>query len=397
MFSKPEVLLSSLFASRLKRQVRELWTSTLILDLSVSMVTIFEPVFLYILFSRFYPLNITLILISLFYLAIYIPYFFTVPLGAKFAKRFGYENSIAVASIFFILIYLSMFASRRFPLLIIVTIIAYIAQKTFYWPAFHSNFARFSVKGEQGREISNLWALESSIYILGPLIGGLIIQFYGFKVLFTIVSILMLISNVPMLVTKEKFKPKSFEYFGAFKRLFAHDNRRHLMAQFGYGEEWIVLVMWPIFMYLVAKDFLGLGLISAGATFIATLVVLLVGRLTDKSDKERILRFGTVFYFFSWLFRILGRSVFGVLLIDVYSRVAKSTIALPITASTYQNAHDGSVTGEIVFFEMSLVLGKIIAIVLCMLILQLFVPGWNAMFILGGLFTLFYLYFKVNK
>lgn len=397
MFAKPSVLISSLFANRLRRQVRELWTSTLILDLAVSMVTIFEPVFLYILFSRYYSQNITLSLIGLFYLAIYIPYFFTVPLGAKFAKRFGYENSIAVASIFFILIYLSMFASRRFPLLIIITIIAYIAQKTFYWPAFHSNFARFSVKGEQGREISNLWALESAIYILGPLIGGLIIQFYGFRVLFTLVSVLMLISNIPMLVTREKFKPKGFEYWGAFKKLFAKDNRRHLLAQFGHGEEWIVLVMWPIFMYLVAKDFLGLGLISAGSTFIATLVVLLVGRLTDKSDKERILRFGTVFYFFSWLFRILGRSIFGVLLIDVYSRVAKSTIALPITASTYQTARDGSVTGEIVFFEMSLVLGKIIAIILCLLILQLFVPGWNAIFILGGLFTLFYLYFKVKK
>lgn len=396
MFSKPSVLISSLFANRLTRQVRELWTSTLILDLAVSMVTIFEPVFLFVLFIRFFPLNTTLVFILLFYLAIYIPYLFTAPLGAKFAKRFGYENSIAVASIFFILIYLALFSARIWPAFIIVAVAAYIAQKTFYWPAFHSNFARFSSVGEQGREISNLWALESAIYILGPLIGGLIIQFYGFKVLFIVVSILMLASNIPMLMTKEVFEPKKFVYFSAFKALFDKSNRRHLLAQFGYGEELIVLVIWPIFMYLVAQDFLGLGLIAAASTFIATLVLLLVGRLSDKSDKVRVLRFGTVFYFFSWLFKILTRSALGVMMIDVYSRVSKSTIALPITATTYQNAQNGSVMGTIIFFEMSLVLGKIIAILLCILILQIFSPGWNAMFILGGLFTLFYLLFKIK-
>jgi len=396
MFSKPSVIISSLFAKHLTRQVRELWTSTLILDLAVSMVTIFEPVFLYVLISPHFPLSTTLIFIALFYLAIYIPYLFAVPLGAKFAKRYGYENSIAVASIFFILIYFSLFAARNWPAFIIVAVIAYVAQKTFYWPAFHSNFARFSSAGEQGREISNLWALESSIYILGPLIGGLIIQFYGFRVLFIVVSILMLVSNIPMLVTKEIFEPKKFAYFSAFKSLFSKDNRQHLLAQLGYGEEWIVLVIWPIFMYLVVQDFLGLGLIAAASTFIATVVLLFVGRWTDKSDKVRVLRSGTIFYFFSWLFKIVTRSALGVLLIDVYSRVSKSTIALPITATTYQNAQNGSVMGTIVFFEMSLVVGKIVAILLCILILTLFTPGWNAMFILGGLFTLFYLFFKIK-
>lgn len=396
MFSKPSVLLSSLFAKRLTRQVRELWASTLILDLAVSMVTIFEPVFLYVLFSPYFSLSTTLMLIALFYLAIYIPYLFAVPLGAKFAKRFGYENSIAVASIFFILIYFSLFAARLWMPFIILAVVAYVAQKTFYWPAFHSNFARFSSLGEQGREISNLWALESGIYILGPLVGGVIINFFGFKALFTIVSILMLLSNIPMLLTKEIFEPKKFVYWSAFGNLFDRSNRRHFLAQLGYGEEWIAMVIWPVFIYLAVQGFLGLGFIAAASTFIATLVLLLVGRWADRSDKVRVLRFGTVFYFFSWLFKILARSAFAVTLVDVYSRVSKSTIALPITAMIYQRAQNGSVMGTICFFEMSLVIGKIIAIAICLLALLLFTPGWNSMFVVGGLFTLFYLLFRLK-
>lgn len=396
MMPNPLNLVQSLFAHRLTRQVRELWTSTLILDLAVSMVTIFEPVFLFVLFSRHWPLKTTLELIALFYLAIYIAYFFVVPWGAKFAKRFGYENSIAVASLFQIAIYFSLFAANRSLIFIYLAILAYIIAKMLYWPAFHSNFARFSTVGEQGREISNLWALESSIYVLGPLIGGLVLEYYGFKVLFLIVSVLILVSNIPMLVTKETFEAHSFPYWPAMKRLFSRENRRHFWARLGYGEEWIVLVIWPIFMYLVAEDYLGLGVITAISTFITTLLLLFIGRLTDKSDKQKILRFGVIFYFFSWLIKIIARTTFGIVVLDTYGRVAKNSISLPVVASTYHAAQDGSVMNTIVSFEMSLVVGKILAIVLCLVLLQFFSPGWNALFILGGLFTLFYLLFRVR-
>lgn len=392
----PLEAIPSFFARRLSRQVRELWASTLIMDLALSMVSIFEPVFLYVLLSRIYAPQACLQLIALFYLAVYVPYLSVVPLGAKFAKRFGYEISIAVSSIFFIAFYFALFAANTSVWFLFPAVIAYVLQKAFYWPAFHANFARFGSTGEQGREISNLWALQSLIYIIGPLIGGVILEYFGFRVLFIVVSILTLASNLPMLITKEFFAAASFSYRGAWKRLFGKENRRHLLAQFGYGEEWIVLIIWPIFIFLVAKDYLGLGIISALSTLVATIVLIIFGKLTDKNDKESILKLGTVFYFFSWLLKLASRSALGVLLLDTYSRVAKNSVALPITASVYHDAHDSSVMGTIVFFEMSLVIGKILAILACLLLLAFFDPGFNAMFVLGAAFTLFYLLFRLR-
>ena len=394
---QPLESIPSFFATRLTRQVRELWASTLILDLALSMVTIFEPVFIYVVLSKIFTAQACLQYIALFYLLVYVPYLFLVPLGAKFAKRFGYEISIAVSSLFLISFYFSLFIANRSIGFLLLAALSYILQKTFYWPAFHSNFARFGAEGEQGREIGNLWALQSLIYIIGPFIGGLVLNFFGFRVLFIIVSILVLASNLPMLITKEYFESAKFSYAGAWKRLFSRDNRRHLLAQLGYGEEWIALVIWPIFMYLVAKDFLGLGVISALSTLIATVVVILLGRLTDKKgEKQNVLRLGAIFYFFSWLLKLISRSQLGITLLDTYSRVAKNAIALPVTASVYHDAHDSSVMATIVFFEMSLVLGKILAIAACLAVLLVFSPGFNAMFVLGGLFTLFYLLFKLK-
>ena len=80
-------------------------------------------------------------------------------------------------------------------------------------------------------------------------------------------------------------------------------------------------------------------------------------------------------------------------MIDTYQKISKQAIVIPFVATTYREAQDTSVMGTVVFFEMSLVLGKIIAMILALILLQFFVPGWNVLFILAGVMTLFYLFF----
>ncbi|MFA5047453.1 MAG: MFS transporter [Patescibacteria group bacterium] len=393
MLTKLKELASSFFPDHIRRQIRELYAATTIFNLAVALVNIFEPVFLYLFFSKFFDLKTTLSLILWFYFIIYVLYFFTLPLGAKFAKRFGYEYSIALSTVFAIALYFFLLNMGVHHFFVFGAIISYVAFKLFYWPAYHSNFANFSSAGEEGREISNLLVLGSIVCIAGPFIGGVILQFWGFNALFVLVAILMLVSNIPMLITKEKFESKPFSYLGAYKRLWHRPNRRHFFAHWGFGEELIVLVIWPIFMYIIARDFLNLGVLAAVSTCITTLILLFIGRQTDKGNRRNVLRAGAVFYFFSWLLRLLTRGIFGVLILDVYSRVTKEFIAIPITAVTYEKAQDESVMKTIMFFEMSLVVGKIVAIVLGLILLQFFAPGWNALFILAGIMTLFYLLF----
>jgi len=141
---------------------------------------------------------------------------------------------------------------------------------------------------------------------------------------------------------------------------------------------------------VVIQDFFKLGVLIAVSTAVTTVIYLYIGKVTDKRDKKVVLRYGTTLYFFGWLFRIIVRNVFGVFLVDSYSRVTKQVVVIPFMAKTYEKAQDTSVMKSIVFFEMSLVVGKIMAILLSLLLLQIFTPGWNALFILAGLFTLLY-------
>lgn len=386
-------ILISFFAHKLTYQVKELYSSTLILNFAISMVTIFEPVFIYLLFIDKYGLSKTLQLVMFFYLGVYVLYFLLLPLGAKFARQYGFEHSIAVSTVFTALFYLSLYLASFNINFIFVAIVAYALWKMFYWPAYHSDFALFSADGEHGRAISNLLILESVVYIFGPLVGGFILQFSNFSVLFIVASILMLLSNIPMLITKEKFEPAHFSYFASFTRLFKRENLKKLLSLIGFGEELIALTIWPIFIYVVINNYLGLGIMTSASIFVTTIIFLYIGRVTDKGDSRWLLKFGVVLYFFSWLLKIMTRNIFGIFVIDAYSRTAKQTVAIPLTALTYEKAHDTSIMKTILFFEMSLVLGKIIAIILAVILLQFFTPGWNAVFIMASLMTLLYLLF----
>src|SRR3989338_5630578 len=96
------------FATRLSYQVRELYLSVSIVTFAVAMVAIFEPIYLY-------QLGFSLRQILLFYLAVYVLYLVFVPLGAKFARRFGYEKAILVGSPFLALYYIFLFLIPQNP------------------------------------------------------------------------------------------------------------------------------------------------------------------------------------------------------------------------------------------------------------------------------------------
>lgn len=391
MISSINNLINSFLAHRLTSQVKELYSSVTIFNFAVSAVAIFEPVFIYLIFIKKYALGPALQAVLLFYLAIYIVYFFIIPFGAKFAKKFGYEYSIALGTCFAVLFYLSLFGINYYFWLIFAAILMSAWSRTFYWPAYHSNFARFSSDGEQGRQISNLYIIQSAVFIVGPLMGGFILEFFGFRFLFLLVAILALISNIPMLITKEQFTPSPFKYFDAYRRLFARENRRRLFGFIGFGEELIALVIWPIFIYIIVKDFLSLGFLVAISVAFSNIIFLYIGRAADRKDSRLVLRYGAIFYFFSWLFRLLARNVLGVFLVDTYARITRQSTMIPMAATIYRRARTGSVMNTIVFFEMALILGKILAIVLAIGLLQIFTPGWNAIFIFAGLMTLLYL------
>lgn len=383
----------SFLPHNMRRQVKELFIFTTLINLALALVMIFEPIYLY-------KIGYGLHDIMIFYFVVYVLYFVLAPLGAKFAHRLGYEQSMLIGSIFFIIFYVALFFIALYPFLFYVTPVLFAIQKMFYWPAYHANFARFSGPKEEGREISAITVAVSLVFIIGPVLAGFIISQWGYGVLFTVASIIFLSSNIPTLITREKLSLPEFSYRRAYRYLFSRENRQSFFGYIGFGEEFVAMIIWPIFISIVVADIFNLGLIVTLATLITTLVIFYVGKLTDYSNKRKVLSLGSYIYALAWFFRIFIVNIAGVFFVDTLSRLGKDIISVPLVALAYEKAKEqeadkaGAAMGRVLFFEMGLIVGKIIAIV-GIYLLTLFISdeplAFKITFIMAGAMTLLYM------
>jgi hypothetical protein len=72
---------------------------------------------------------------------------------------------------------------------------------------------------------------------------------------------------------------------------------------------------------------------------------------------------------------------------DSFYRVAKNMVNVPLLAYLYDDARDGQVMDEVVFFEMALSLGKIAAAFIGAAIFAYLPSPWTFVFCLAAGFT----------
>ena len=126
----------SFLPTHMRREVKELYLSTMIMNFAVMMIQIFEPIYLY-------TLGYSLHQIILFFLIVYGVYFLILPLGVNYARRFGNEKAIVFSTFIFITYYLLFYNIKFIPIFFFIAPLLYALQKSFYWPHIFSKDIAF--------------------------------------------------------------------------------------------------------------------------------------------------------------------------------------------------------------------------------------------------------------
>ena len=135
----------SFFPSHISGKLKEFYLSMTILNFALAAAMLFEPIYLY-------SLGFALWKIMFFYFGVYVLYFFTMPLGGKIAKKFGFAHGIIFGCLLLVLYFIFLIAIPSHPIFFYLSIIALAAQKTLFWPGYHADFAFFSQCGERGQQ-----------------------------------------------------------------------------------------------------------------------------------------------------------------------------------------------------------------------------------------------------
>ncbi len=376
------------FSYHLNREVEEVYWHAVLNGLALSMVFIFEPIYLY-------SLGYSLVQIMWYYVQVYVWYILLISFGAKFAGRFGYKHAIFVSNIFYVIYWLVLFSVKTHPALFFVAPLFFALQKSWFWPAYDADIALSSVKVQRGREVGVLFSLIQLAFIAGPFIGGFVSHTFGFLVLFVLAAAVMLFSAYPLFKSPEIYSRHKFKFQNLWTVFRNH--KSNFFGYFGYAEDLMLMSLWPVYIFLVVPNFFKVGLISTVATIIGTVLMFYLGTRTDRTaDKRGLIQTSAIFYGLTWIVRFLGKGPVGVLAFDALTKTGKDVMNVPMMALTYERAGNKSPDHAIaysVFYEFSLSVGKIVTALAAIAILS---SGGSifAAFAVAGVLTMFYGFLK---
>lgn len=370
------------FSRRLSLQIEELYAATAIGDLGVSIMLLFEPIFL------FTVLNFTIQQVLWYYALVYFCYALFIPIGARIVSVSGYYHGIFYGTFFMIGYWLLLYNSTYYNYLIWLAPVVLAMYKSLYWPAFHASISRFAGQHQKGREFSALYAIVNLTRIAGPFIGGLVGSYYGLQGSLLLASVIYFCSFIPLFIRKEEFVPKPYQFKWTLEMYKKYPKK--FLGYLGFGEELIVLTIWPIFIYTVVKTFEGTGLLATLSTLVATVLALYLGKVTDTKSKGMLIKIGAFMTSLVYLARFMVNGYTSIFAVDALSRTSKDIVFIPLSAVTYERAESTHIMPYVVFFEQSLAIGKLLA---CLLGIILFgmTGSFLAVFLLAAIFSLLYM------
>ncbi len=375
--------LPNYFTKSVREEIGELYAHSAIANMASSMMLLFEPIFLYAVLG--FSINEVLFFTAI----VYGVYIIMIPLGGKAASQLGYKHAIALSVPFQLIYWMLLIVSQENAGLAYVAAVFYGLSKTFYWPGFHSLMARYADKGQVGREFGVVYSLISITFIAGPFLAGYLSKHFGFTTTFIITAIIYAFSVLPLFKAKEIFVPKDYHYKDTWEMYKAYPKK--FLGYLGFGEELLVLNIWPIFIYIIVKDYEKAGGLATIASFLAAILALIIGKVTDQYSKRVLIRLGAFFTAIVWLMRAIATNFWSTFFVDTFSRTSKEMAFIPISTVTYIRAEATHVVPYAVFFEQSLAIGKLTACFLGIVLFSL-TGSFMVLFILGALYSLLYMF-----
>ncbi|MDP4007007.1 MAG: MFS transporter [bacterium] len=321
------------FGYFLKRDVTKLYISIAIRNLALGMVLLFEPIYLYLYFEKSLPITLA------FFAVMYGAYGILAPFGGKIMGAIGSTKSILLSLFLYFGYYLSLFFLPISSWFVLASLLLIIPGMLLFWPAFHTDFARFSSQERRGKDVGKLNIMGLFPMIISPIIGGWVLALFGYPALFMVVLAVLFASIIPLFYSKETHEVYTDSYKGAWKRAWKKENIATSIAFVANGLEVIIsFVFWPLFLFSLAITFQSMGGIASFALVIASLFMLYMGKVSDTQERPWLLNIGSLWTGISWIITYFIVTTFDAFLAHTLYRLSRSAAAVPFQTFFYEKA-----------------------------------------------------------
>ena len=317
-------------------------------SLAISMIALFLPMYFFLLRNSFED-------VLIFYFALFLAVGIVFPIANFIASKVGNVHMALISAPLGILFYVLIYFSNPLSIGIFALGLLYGAFEAFFWAFFHGEFSYISDKKVVSKEVSGWRAVSFFFTLMGPVLGGAIISFYGFHSLFLVVALVLIASPIPLIFSKDiKIAPRF-----SSKEIFSKKHLKMAPAFIGHGAAGIATtITWPLFIYFLVPDFLEIGTMSLIINLVSVIVVLFIGSKVVKYGKVRLIRLGGLLFAISILLRTFVATGGQALLAWSFGALTFPIVAIPSESITYSRAKKENMAELFTFREWMLNVGR---------------------------------------
>jgi len=333
----------------LGEEIQEVYLHSFLFKLGVKLVSIFLP--LYIL-GLGYPIE-TVILFFMVYYAVYI--FASLPC-ARLASIIGYKHTSLLSSPFILAFYLSLRALPESSLLIYPVAVLGGFSGNLYWMGMNPEVATSSHSEEREKEAGFFFSMPSLASILSPMVGGVILAFSGFPVLFLVTSIIIGTSFLPFLFSKEHHEGMDYSPIELAKKLEAIDFMTYTIKGFNsMGRK----VLWPLYLAVIIQGSVNIGGAGSFLSLGSAVTSITLGKIVNDENRTKVILVGTLVAALTYILMASVTSPSTAFLISAINGLSYTAITLTVYSKAMDHAEKEDLVEYFAFREMALSAGRV--------------------------------------
>jgi len=334
------------------KEVNEMYISLTLRTFGLSLIAIFIPIYLYTLGYSLRAVFLYFVLQNLFQ-------FFGDFLAGKAIGRYGAKH-IMMWSYPVLLVYLLILVSigtYHWPLWLLA--LPGAISLTLFWPAYHDDFSKARDTKSTGKQVGRMFLLFELFGALGPIIGGVVAQVFGVTYGITLAIILTMAAVVPLLGKREITKRRPMEV----KQFSVKENYKDMIAYGGISMEGMAMsIVWPLFLFFIIENYARVGSIATLSLLAMIAISIFIGKITDKYEKDKVIRVSSVVSFFTSASRVLVTSLNSAYMIGVISSLTHIVLWVPFFSQYYLHADRNPRTEYVVEMEMSVDIARMLSL-----------------------------------
>lgn len=321
--------------------ITAIYVNIVLRRLALSLVSLFVPVFLFIKGREMWGSSIEagLSLVFIYYVCWVLTKMLLVIPVANLIVSVGYRWTIALSNIFWAgLLILFYLAEENIEFLFIAPFV-HAGATCLYWLSYHSLFAEDGHIKNLGKEVGLSQVIGLVASIAGPVMGGIIIDRLGFQSLFQTALFVIVLSGFPFFLLPHHKLKKRIRFGDVISWFKNKDHINEIVSVFGRNfEEKVVLVFWPIFVFLAVETYTKQGMIASSGTLLGALAVYWAGRLMDKKGNKRRFLFGVLATAITWVARSFTKNFVQILTVDIVGALVSPFYWVNFESLLYKDA-----------------------------------------------------------